>query len=538
MKFISSCILSLLAFAVSINAYADEYDNPPPQPGFTHSPALSPDTPDQHGIILSGGPISYGSPTIGEVDGNLANGKEIVVNGNDGRVYVYKSNGSLLWEADMPAIGCGKKSRSKTSPAIGTTYGDGIPHVVATYGSNTKGCDGGLVSFKGTDGTKDWSFSLKNHAKQYKYRETLYGVLSSPALTTIDDAGHMVIGFAGLDRNVYLLNYDGTARWFYNAADTVFSSPGFMDVDSDGAPEMIIGTDISQNLRIQPQTSNGGYVYALKTTNLGGKRVYFRSPEIVVWKTSFDQVMQSSPVIADVLSDVPGDEIITASGCFFPQAKGPRNGRWVKILRASDGAVMQTLNAPSCANSSVAVGDLNDDGHLDIVGLFNANRQGGIPYGTIAAWSVDNPEPMWTVIPYDRGINDKSLGAFQAPVVGDLDGNGSLEVVAATAGTVGVFSGRDGAPLTCQSGTCAGHPLTLYMSSLPKSTPALGDIDGDGDLEVVIAGSHSGTSRRGALYVWTDLDGLLGSPSGSQPASSAPYPMFRGRASHSGKGAD
>jgi hypothetical protein len=123
-----------------------------------------------------------------------------------------------------------------------------------------------------------------------------------------------------------------------------------------------------------------------------------------------------------------------------------------------------------------------------------------------------------------------------SPVIADLDGNGSLEVVVANRWAVDVLEGRDGTPLTCQSTACGAQPTMFAWGSL-KSTPAIADIDGDGTLDVVIAGMHIyspagsgfGASKRAMIYAWTGFTSTLGSSPGSQPAYAAPWPMFHGR---------
>lgn len=517
-----------------ITAGAEAQAGPPALTGWTHlqlSGFL------QDGILLRGTAPTYSSPVIAEIDGDPSNGKEVAVGGEDGRLHVYRSSGQELWSAALPSVGCalhGIGNRLFSSPAVGAIYGDGVPYVVIGYGGFARHtCDGGAAAYRGSDGRLSWKFSTKRFAHKEHFWSFMYGVFSSPALADVDGDGKMEIGFGSFDRNVYLLNANGSVRWYYMAADTVWSSPAFADVDGDSSLELLIGTDISKNSRLRPPTPNGGYVYALKTKPRQTKRIGFRQADAIVWMTTFDQVIDSSPVVADVLPDNPGPEVLIGSGCYFPENGVPKRGQWVKILRLEDGKVLQTLPTQACQPSSPAVGDLDDDGVLEVVVTTNgATRYGGDGHSRVMAWKADKATLLWSVVPHGYGHHDPFGGDYLSPVIGDLDGNGSLEVVAANADTVNIFNGKDGTPLTCQNHACD-DALLLYTQRSLKATPALGDLDDDGQLEVVIGGAS--TSRgKGALYAWTGFAGLLSSPPGLQPAFSAPWPMTRGNPAHTG----
>lgn len=499
--------------------HAGVSDRPPALPGW------------EHGIALSGNQIIRSSPVIADIDGFPANGKEVAVGGSDGTLYVYKSNGARLWQQNVMPYGCSGGERLHSGPAVGQIFGNGIPYVVVGYGTaDGSDCDGGIVVYDGRNGGLSWRFSLREWARRQGYREDMYGVISSPALADTDGDGRMEIGFGGFDRNIYLLNADGSVRWYYHAADTVWSSPAFVNVDSDPRLEMVIGQDISPD-PASGWYGAGGFVNAFKTTPANPVRI-----EDKIWQTFLPAAVFSSPVIGDVLPGNPGLEVVIGTSC-NPSLPAP----WLKILNLSNGKEIQTLNAPSCIQSSAALGDIDDDGLLEVV----ANAQGdwdpskGSYQGRsrVVAWKPTvSSDPLWVRSPQDSngGITDPYGSDLQSPVIADLDGNGSLDVVTANFWSIVIFDGKTGTQLTCENGDTCGSKLTVSSGDMLKSTPAVGDVNNDGKLDVVIGGTHVFANGYGRLYGWTGFAGLLKSSSGNQAAYSAPWPMWRGNPQHTG----
>ncbi|MCI0528381.1 MAG: VCBS repeat-containing protein, partial [Nitrospira sp.] len=185
------------------------------------------------------------------------------------------------------------------------------------------------------------------------------------------------------------------------------------------------------------------------------------------------------------------------------------------------------IDTGAAINSSPVLGDLDGDGSLEIVIGSDSNK--------VYAWKADGtPLPRW---PVSTGDSVRS-----SPALADLDGDGKLDVL------VGSFDGKLYA-WNFRGNLIKGWPATT--GSVIYSSPAVGDVDGDQAPEV-IAGSFDnkvyawngdGTLLRGwpqptGLFVYSspalaDLDGDgLGSGSGrgmSCPAcrrDGFPFAMF------------
>ena len=472
-------------------------------------------------ITLPGAGVGYASPAIADIDANPANGLEVAAAGADGILHVVGADGAVRWSVKLPNYACTAASSTNkvfSSPAVGALFGNGVPYVVVGYGGFSGGttCDGGVAAYRGSDGKKAWVFSIKAFAKKERYFAFLNTVFSTPALADVDGDGKLEIGFGAFDRNVYLLNSNGKVRWYYNAADTVWSSPSFANIDKDAKLELLIGTDISKNTKINPPTSDGGYVLAFKTAPLSPSKIAFRDPSkrAVVWARTFNQVVFSSPVVSELMPGNRGLELVIGSGCYFPEGTTAKRGREFRVLDAQKGRLLATLPTSTCSPSSAAVGDLDNDGLPEVVVTVSGEPQwGGDGKGRVIAWNPRTGQTLWTaVLP--------AQFPFQSPIIVDLDRDGSPEVAVASAGSVHILSGQAGEQL-----------LRLRVNGTLQGTPAAADIDQDGLLDLVAAGARG--ANAGVVHIFSGFTNTEAAVI-KTTSESLVWPQWRGGSSRRG----
>jgi hypothetical protein len=165
--------------------------------------------------------------------------------------------------------------------------------------------------------------------------------------------------------------------------------------------------------------------------------------------------------------------------------------------------------------TSVAVADLNGDGKLDLVVADYCSGQGCDGYGEVSVLLGNGDGTFQSAVTY-------STGAYlaQSVAVGDVNGDGIPDVVVAnTCETVGQYScfyETGAVSVLLGNGDGTFQPAAISGSGgLGAYSVALGDLNGDGKLDIVVTNTYEQGGNDGSVSV------LLGNGDGTfQPAVS------------------
>jgi len=462
------------------------------------------------------------SPVIADMNDDGID--DIVVATSKGRVTVIKSNGASgqkIWSVDIAsAFGMTAGTQViESSPAVADIDDDGYPEIVVGAGKQAATCKKGGVIVLEHDGTvkPGWpKFAADGAVPPSNCPDPIY---SSPALGDLDNDGDMEIIVGGFDKRIYAWHHDGQLlnglpvdsylanrfpTWpnLYNKiADTIWSSPSLADINSDGFLDIIIGTD-EGNFDARFGGDAEGWVCPYQTSTAGycGGSIYAINrfgevlPNFPIYTLEH---IQSTPALYDINNDGNID-ILTGTGTYYSIASPDSPTYGFRLFGwDSQGDILPGwgtqgtyvgerggLVTGGTMPASPAVGDIDGDGDPEVVALSMDKK--------LYAWHhtgvVVNGFPK---TPVDQTGNGYSYNVGRGVTLADMDGDGAMEIFITTGWSVTIFDGF-GNQLTTTSNP-PNAPFYYARGSL-TNMPAFGDVDGDGELEMVVQNSN--------LYVW------------------------------------
>ncbi len=320
--------------------------------------------------------------TLADIN-NSPESLEILFGDKDGWVYAFSPQGDELWRYQAPLdYGPYSGPPSPLPPhcqepigpdihaavGVGDVTGDGAPEIVVSFGSTYNYCEPGGVVVLDNQGNPlpNWPF------------------------ISGDEVNHNMTGPDGIP-------------------DPVLSAPVLVDLDHDGIRDIVVS---SINYRLYAWHADGssvdGFPYYLADTSY------------------------SSPAAADLDNDGFYEIVVGSDSHWQPPPSSLLDGGMLHIV-GHHGQLREDLGGRTLFNqtimSSPAIGDIDDDGALEIIHgtgqYFPFPPNPSNPIG----WQVHAREANGSAIPGWPAPTDGQV--LSSPALGDLDGDGDLEIIAA-----------------------------------------------------------------------------------------------------------
>lgn len=362
-----------------------------------------------------------------------------------------------------------------TTPSVIDLNGNGVPDVVFASTSSTGGGFvevGVLRALAGNTGAE--LFTVTDPG-------LMVNATSSIATGDIDGDGRVeIVATDASGSRLIAFNSDGTFKWRSATLEAInWGAPALADLDGDGQSEIVIGRQALRSdgtlmwTGVGGKGSGGGVGPLSIVADIDGDG----SPEVVAGNTVYTasgavksrnaQLPDSYTALADFDGDGKAEIVLVGNGSVW-LLDNDFSVKWGPVAIPGGGY-----------GGAPTVADFDGDGRPEI-GVAGASRYVVLENdGTV----------KWATVVQDSSSNRTGSSVF------DFEADGKAEVVYADELKLHVLNGSDG--------------TTLFET--PKSSctwyeyPVIADVDGRGSAEIVgVANNNCGFGTQRGIYVWGD----------------------------------
>lgn len=375
--------------------------------------------------------------------------KEIMASSYKGYVYIWRANGDLV--SGWPKyLGGNADGMAANVAAVADLNNDGKKEIaINTYQLNcyilcTESRYLHLLSLNGNEVNSNWPKA---------------GWYIDPVIDDLEGDGNQeIVVYGSQDQKLHIFNFNGDETQFsLSSGGGKFMSIG--DLEGNGSKEIVFAQD--SNILVYRYTAS--------------------SDLTLLWNKSLGSMSWAKPTLADI--DKDGKlEVIVPSGA---NISNDYNGKiWVFKNDGSNAPGWPQSSFTDQGNpnhSSVAVGDIDKDGKVDLV--WGAN------IGRVLAFNADGT--IKNIFYGESFYSDFNRGV----ALGDINDDGYPDVLAGASRIFydeGAFFAWD-----YQERAIGGWP----KKTLVFSTPQITDIDNDGKNEIIAFGKED-LSPADKIYIW------------------------------------